>query len=263
MTTGVTTEDINKLLGQFHQLEALLRPELPAKDNELWEQSLDQARQELDEHLKKWQCGFTLRPGGNNPARKPSKSKDKEIQQQYENRVTEIAEKKYYEKDPTYANAVDEAKRQTDEVLKSIDHLLLAVGEPLLQFPRVKNSLLAVDWKGHIRNYYPFLDKDNFSYQVRDTIDVLEALKSQFERQERKEVESQQYQAEIGQKATINVNISGDIQAENLQIGHDSSIQKQTVTREKKSGGVKKILKIIAAIVGFLAALVTIFHYLG
>ncbi len=201
MTTAVTTEDINELLGLFQQLEALLRPELPAKSNELWEESLEQAKQELAEDLKRWQCGFTLRPGGNNRARKSSKAKQKEIQAEYESRVTEIAEKKYYAKDPTYAKAVDEAKSQTDEVLKSIDHLLLAIRQPLLQFPRVQDSPLAVDWKKHIRNYYPFLDKDNLSYQVREGIDVLQALKLQFERQQRKEIESQQYHAEPEQKA--------------------------------------------------------------
>lgn len=64
------------------------------------------------------------------------------------------------------------------------------------------------------------------------------------------------------EKAAINVHISGDVQAESVQIGHDSSIQKQTVTGEKKRGGVKKLLKIIAAIVGFLAALFTCLGYL-
>lgn len=56
--------------------------------------------------------------------------------------------------------------------------------------------------------------------------------------------------------------ILGDVQQpENLQIGDYASIHKQTKIQTK--GGVKRLLKIIGAIVGFLAALLTIFHLLG
>jgi hypothetical protein len=202
MTSPVTTEDINGLLGLFQQLEALVRPDLPAKNDQLWRQSLQQAEKELAEQLKERQSGFTLRPASNNAPRRRTMTEEQEIQQRFKDRMLQIAEKKYCENDPTYARAVEEAKTKAARVCKSIDHLLLAVREALLQFPRAQNSLLAVDWKKHIRDYYPFLDKDNFSYQVREAIDVLEALKLRFEREERKEVESQEYQAETEQKAT-------------------------------------------------------------
>jgi hypothetical protein len=57
--------------------------------------------------------------------------------------------------------------------------------------------------------------------------------------------------------------ILGDVQAEKVQTGDRSSIRKQTITTEKKKSIVGKILKIIVAIIGFLAALLTISHYLG
>jgi len=63
---------------------------------------------------------------------------------------------------------------------------------------------------------------------------------------------------ETGQKATINVNISGGVKAENLQIGHDSSIHSQTRTHQKNKGILKKSLKIGGAIiVSIVAAVVT------
>jgi len=57
--------------------------------------------------------------------------------------------------------------------------------------------------------------------------------------------------------------IYGDVnQPGNLQVGDHAQIQEQTVTEEKKNGSFKKLLKIIAAIVGFLAALFTCIGYL-
>ena len=57
--------------------------------------------------------------------------------------------------------------------------------------------------------------------------------------------------------------ILGDIhQPGNLQVGDHKQIQEQTGTEEKKSGGVRKLLKIIAAIVGFFAASLTCLGYL-
>lgn len=231
MTSGVRTKDVNELLGLFHQLQRLLKPHLPEKNRELWEQSLVQAKAELVEQLKKRQSVFMLRPGGNIPTRKSTKAKQKKIQQQYERRVIEIAEKKYCEKDPNYAKAVDQAKSKVVDVCKSIDHLLLAIREPLLQFPRVQESLLAVDWKKHIRDYYPFLNKDNFSYQLRKTIDVLEALKLQFEREQPKEVKSQE--------------------------------ESNPAKLRRLWPCVKRIPHWIYGLVVFLAALLAIFSYLG
>jgi hypothetical protein len=240
MPICISTKDIDELLELFRQLEELLNPELPEKNKGLWEESQALAKKELAEQLKERQSGFTVRSSQNVSLRKTSKANQKEIQQQCEKRIYQIAEKKYYEKDPIYARALEEAKTKALDVCKSIDHLLLAVREPLLQFPRVQSSLLAVDWKEHIRDYYSFINKDNFSYQVRETIDVLEALKVQFERKRSKENESQQDQklAETEQKAWSSI-------------------------RKRIWASVKKIPRWIYYTLGALAALLTIFHYLG
>ena len=185
MANGLRIKDVNKLLGLFQQLEKLLNPKLPPKDNQLWEQSLQQAQGELVEQVKKRQNGLVFRPGWNIPPQKTGEMEHQKTQKRSgEERIHQIAEKKYCEKDPTYTKAIDRAKNKAFDVLKKIDHLLLAVRAPLLQFPRVQNSLLAVDWKEHIRDYYNFLDKNGFSYQLREAIDVLESLKLQIERQQ-------------------------------------------------------------------------------
>lgn len=56
--------------------------------------------------------------------------------------------------------------------------------------------------------------------------------------------------------------LADDVQAEIVQTGDHSSIHKQPTTREKRKGILIRILKIIGAIVGFLAALFTCLGYL-
>lgn len=76
--------------------------------------------------------------------------------------------------------------------------------------------------------------------------------------------------AETEQKGAINVNISGDVKAENLQIGHDASIHKQAGTEQNKSPTkcrgiwiwLNKIPRWIYGLVVFLAALLTCIGYL-
>jgi len=82
--------------------------------------------------------------------------------------------------------------------------------------------------------------------------------------------EQQEQPAKTGQNAApakiINIEnfkgVLGDVQAENVQTGDHASINKQPKP-EKNKGKVKKILWVISAIIGTLAALLTSLHYLG
>lgn len=58
--------------------------------------------------------------------------------------------------------------------------------------------------------------------------------------------------AETGQEGTINVNILGDVQARNLQIGQGGSIHYQPITDNKSKGHFGTILEIIGVIINFL-----------
>jgi len=51
-----------------------------------------------------------------------------------------------------------------------------------------------------------------------------------------------------GNRTMLNVNIFGDVQAGNLQIGHGASIQENVGTEKKNKGIFKKLLKIISVI---------------
>jgi hypothetical protein len=208
MTNGIRIEDIEELLGLFHRLEELLTPNLPVKNTQLWEQALQQAKEELDEQLRKRQAGFTFEPGRNLPSRKASKAESQKAQKGYEERIRQIAEGNYCKKDPAYAKAVEQAKSEALDILKRIDHLLLAVRGPLLQFPRAKTSLLAADWKKDIRDCYGSWDKNSFSYKLREAIDVSESLKLQIERQQPlpekpPETEQENQVTEGGREGTI------------------------------------------------------------
>lgn len=57
--------------------------------------------------------------------------------------------------------------------------------------------------------------------------------------------------------------ILGDVQAENVQTGDHAGINKHDETEKEKKGIVKKLFGIIAAVVIFLAALLTCLYYLG
>ena len=199
MADKLTTKGVKELLSLFQKLKKSLNADLPEKNIELWQQSQDIAKKELAGQLKEWQSGFTLRPDGNIPTIRIKKSTLKKSQQRIDQRIIQLAENKYLEKDPIYAKAIAEAEKKATNVCKKIDHLLLNFREPLLQFPRVQNSLLAVDWKKHIRNFYTSLHKDNFLYQVAEVIDILEAIKTKMERQ--KQTESENKLAEKEQKA--------------------------------------------------------------
>jgi len=87
------------------------------------------------------------------------------------------------------------------------------------------------------------------------------------------ELEKEENPAETEQKVTATKKEKGNVNVVNIsankvrvdklqQSGHDSYIHKQTEIEEKKSGSVKKILKIIVTIVVFLAALFTCLGYL-
>jgi hypothetical protein len=68
----------------------------------------------------------------------------------------------------------------------------------------------------------------------------------------RKQIETKGQPAESEQKPAINVNISGDFQARNLQIGQGGSIHDQPIADNKSKGHYGTILEIIGVIINFL-----------
>lgn len=168
----ITTEDIAELLELFGQLDNPLKPALPPKDESLWCEAKKEAGEELVEQLKKRSSQLLGRPGQNDPPRKPSKAEQKRTQEQFENRIHVIAEEKYCEKDEAYSEAVDAAKKDTEDVLKRIDHLLRCIGEGLQQLTQKKDTWLVKDF-GEIRRLYSSIDKRNIKYCCQETIDVL------------------------------------------------------------------------------------------
>ena len=96
---GVTTQDIEELLKLFRQLENLLNPALPTKDDSLWREAKKEAQEELSDQLRERSSTFSERPGLYGPPRKATKAEQRKVQEQIENRIAVIAEKKYFEKD--------------------------------------------------------------------------------------------------------------------------------------------------------------------
>ncbi len=181
---NITAEDIDRLLELFQQLDDLLKPALPPKDDNLWCEAKKAAKEELIKKLKERGSTFSERPGPYVPPRKATKAEQRRAQERVEKRIVEIAEKKYCEQDHTYSEAVDEAKKTTADVLKEIDHLLACVGESIQQLPQAKDTWLVGNFK-EIRRLYDLIDKNNIKYNLQETIDVLQALRLKLERQQR------------------------------------------------------------------------------
>jgi len=229
MTDKLRKKDIDEILRLFQQLEKLLNPDLLDKNKELWEQCQDEAKKNLVQELKKQESKLTSRTG-----RIASKSEQKKSQDNCEKIILQRAEKMYCEKDSTYFKVVDAARNSLEEIIKKIDHTLYAIREPLLIFDRAQGTLLQEDWQ-KIRDFLQVIDitHPNFKFYIQESIDALEAIKCKIEYQQ--QVEPTEKPAEIEQKVTL---------------------------RRRIWISVKRIPHWIYVLIIFLAALLTIIHYM-
>lgn len=179
----LTVKDVDKLLGLFRQLEDLLNPKLPPKNQKLWGQCLKEGQRKFDEQIKQRKAQFTARPGKSILPKKTSKIKQRQGQRLRQDRVLAIAEKSYCEKDSNYAEAINAAKKAVLEVVKEIDHTLYPVREPLLKFDRARGTLLEADFN-QIRKLYKFVVKDSLQCQVGEVIDSLETIRGKIFRRQ-------------------------------------------------------------------------------
>ena len=184
MTSGVRPKDVKKLLSLFRQMEKLLRPNLPAKKRELWDQSLKQAKEELVQQLKKKESSLSPARGRIILPQKLGETKQKEIQQQFEKCVLEIAEQRYREKDEEYSEAVNTARKAVEQVVRKIDHTLYSIGKSLSEFDRAQGTLLQANWR-QIRDIFSVDEIMQFQAHglVERAIDALEAIKRKVKQQ--------------------------------------------------------------------------------
>lgn len=109
---------------------------------------------------------------------------DNKLDQQVKKRVEALAKRIYYSKDEDYAKALDARKKEISDLLKSIDHLLIHIRKQLLCFPRVKQSILAVDFREHFRDIaIRNVNQRWFMSSIDDAVDVLESVKFALDRQ--------------------------------------------------------------------------------
>ncbi len=188
VANSITIEDVNKLLELFQQLEKMIEPSLPPRNDKLWREAKDEAQKELIDQLKERGSTFSERPGLWTSPKRPNKIEQAKIQKQAEERILVIAEKKYCEKDSVYAEALDTAQKATAEVLKKIAHLLECVRNPLQQFSPAKSTWLVTDFR-KIRRYYENMPKDYIKHSIQEAIEALQGLKVMFERQEQLEAQ--------------------------------------------------------------------------
>jgi len=187
-TSNITTEDIDKLLELFRQLENLLNPELPQRDGQLWVKAMEQSRKELADKLKKRQSEFTLRPGRNNLKRKSIKAGHSKKEEQAERIIRQMAENKYRLWDSKYDQSLSQVEEKIVEVVKRIDHTLYSMKEPLLAFDRTQGTLLQANFR-NIRDDFTVNEIRQFQDQdmVKKSIDALQAIRLKVERQQRLE----------------------------------------------------------------------------
>jgi hypothetical protein len=177
--TIITTQDINKLLGLFRQLEESCNIRPPEKKNEIWRQCLKEVQVELSEkrqtkiedlkerRRKAAAAGGFSSSGFSGPIKTP----EEEIPETTEFEVELLADIKYRQRDSKYRQVMQDVEAKRNAILKKIDHLIYTVKEPLLKFDIAKNTLLVEDWGKIKEGSVPSRDS------VRKTIDALEAIK--------------------------------------------------------------------------------------
>lgn len=116
----------------------------------------------------------------------------------------------------------------------------------------------------HFKNTNIDISASGLTTQKEEIVDELERIKAKLKYAQAaisERTKAVQEAAKLSQtpekpaeteKGNVNVNIFGDVQARNLQIGHDASIQEGVRTEEKKKGILKRLLKIIITCLGYL-----------
>lgn len=188
-TCKLTVKDVDTLLGLFRQLQDLLKPKLPPKNEKLWKQCQKEAKKEIVDQTKERESQITMRPGCPKvPPRKTSKAKQ-EKDQQYQKIILGIAEKKYRLMDSKYNQALLQVEEKRAGLVKEIDHTLYSIKEPLLKFDRAKGTLLEADWR-QIRDNFSVNEIIQFQSQglFERAIDALEAIRAKIEHRQKVEL---------------------------------------------------------------------------
>jgi len=229
---GLTVKEIDEFLGLFRQLQTVLLSELPPKVKKLWEKCEEKAAQELSEATRRGGAQWLLRPSGSVKRRKTSGERKRE-EGMRERSISTCAGQLYREKDKEYAEALDSRDTKIKALMKEIDHLRYALGERVPAFLRFEDDESTSSWR-RLRDSLSVGDVvAGFAGPVEWIIDALEAERGKVERQA----------AETGR-----------------EIAH---AEKERTKCQRICRVVKKVVGWICALVGFLAALLTILYYLG
>lgn len=225
-------KDINKLLKLYRQLLKSISSET-SKKKELWEQCLEQAKKEYIDELKEHESQLSA---PRTPPRKASKEDEKEFQKVFQHNTSKNAEKIYRQEDTKYNKALLKIEQKRKKLIKDIDHFQYSIRDQLIEFDRAYGTLLSADMQ-KIREIFPVIDitQPNFQFYIEKSIDALEAIKAKIE-----------YQQQV------------------------EPIQKPAETEQKAANKcwriwfwIKRIPRWIYVLIIFLAALLTIFYYLG
>lgn len=163
----------------------------------------------------------------------------------------------------------DHAQNTLKPLQKKLGNYLKLLSGELLEHTTEGYPLREEIKKNFIKGGLDSVSRDNINSKAKKVTGELELIKAKLELEEQQQQPAAERSAELwrntapakDEKANLNIEI-GEIQAENVQIGY-GSVHKQVQTEKKNKGVVKKSLKVIVTIIGFLAALLTIFHLLG
>ena len=139
----ITLREVRILLNYFRKLQKIASAPLPDRNDKLWEQAKQEARQEFIEDVQRRSRGMTIRPSGAQQIRENARIDSKLI----DDRIEERAGKKYPNLDPKYALELNRRKQRAEELVRKIDHLITAIGPALRVLPLGDGTLLDADWR--------------------------------------------------------------------------------------------------------------------
>lgn len=246
----VLIEQIDKLIKAFGQLDSLEKPK-PSK--ETWQKAEQLAQKEYEEKQRKnaLAMGLSSTPS---TAKSPLQTKVPD----------KLIERKCLEIDEKYRAALSQSGEQTKETAKQIGSTLYPIQGRLLEFHRAKRTLLKENWD-QLRQNFGLEKVFEFQRQGRfaQAVDALEAIKGKIDYQEE--------QLRKVYQRSYNVALQEQLEKRKAELARVRTPEKPTeikqdiapVKRRRIWTCIKKALKISGAIIAFLAALLTIFYYLG
>jgi hypothetical protein len=179
LENNLVVNDIKLLLKLFRALQKEIHAKPLKKNKDLEKKAHKEAEEEFVAELKKWQKGFTFRPGKSRATpNKTSKSEQKSLQEQFDKNIDARAEKKYRTIDKQYDDKLRRREDLIQLLIQKIDFAITPLSVEFKKCPEANRTLLIADWP-ELRKVISWRDfaTQEMQEQINRTVIALKMLK--------------------------------------------------------------------------------------